>query len=147
MTTRHRKSSTDHAYYHAVPQSPLAPNPAESSELDPENEEDAVDETLLPVEVPTAIRLVHFVFGCAVLLPWNCLWLQNYLCGNRCSLSSTAMITATPYFLAQLEGSSLQHVFPSYLSLIFTMSNFLFLAYATATARQVRRDERECLRV
>ena len=79
MTTRHRKSSTDHAYYHAVPQSPLAPNPAESSVLDPENEEDAVVETLQPVEVPTAIRLVHFVFGCAVLLPWNCLWLQNYL--------------------------------------------------------------------
>ena len=47
--------------------------------LDPEHEEDAVDETLLPVEVPTAIRLVHFVFGCAVLLPWNGLCLQNYL--------------------------------------------------------------------
>ena len=47
------------------------------------------------------------------------------------------MITATPYFLSQLEGSSLQHVFPSYLSLTFTAFNLGFLAHATATAKQV----------
>ncbi|KAF9647064.1 hypothetical protein BDM02DRAFT_3098783 [Thelephora ganbajun] len=72
----------------------------------------------MAVEVTPTIRWTHFVFGSAVLLPWN------------------VMITAMPYFLSQLEGSSLQHVFPSYLSLIFTASNFGFLAHATATAKQ-----------
>ena len=47
------------------------------------------------------------------------------------------MITATPYFLTQLEGSSLQRTFPSYMSLIFTAANFGFLAHATATTKQV----------
>ena len=56
-------------------------------------------------------------------------------CGQL--IFSTAMITATPYFLSQLEGSSLRHNFPSYMSLIFTASNFGFLAHATATAKQV----------
>lgn len=55
------------------------------------------------------------------------------------------MITATPYFLAQLEGSSLQRVFPSYMSLIFTATNFGFLAHATATTKQVWRSGREPL--
>ena len=80
MTTRgpvHRRPSTDNAYYHAVPQSPLAPNPVALSEsltrslvLDPENDE-VIEETVMAVEVTPAIRWVHFIFGCAVLLPWN----------------------------------------------------------------------------
>jgi len=86
--------------------------------LDPENDEDVVEETVLAIEVTPTIRWVYFIFGCAVLLPWN------------------AMITATPYFLAQLEGSPLQHIFPSYMSLIFTTFNFGFLAHATATTKQ-----------
>lgn len=56
-------------------------------------------------------------------------------CGRL--ISSIAMITATPYFLSQLEGSPLQHTFPSYMSLTFTASNVGFLAHATATAKQV----------
>ena len=70
--------STDHAYYYPVPQSSLAPNPillpeslAGSLVLDPENDEDVVEETMLAIEVTPAIRWAHFVFGCAVLLPWN----------------------------------------------------------------------------
>jgi equilibrative nucleoside transporter 1/2/3 len=144
MTARgfgHRRPSTDNAYYHAVPQSPLAPNPVALSEslvLDPENDDNVVEETVMAVEATPAIRWVHFIFGCAVLLPWNGTSPQN-----RCSMftdqliSLTAMITATPYFLSQLEGSPLQHVFPSYMSLIFTASNFVLLAHATATAKQV----------
>lgn len=81
MTTRglgHRRLSSENAYYHAIPQSPLAPNPVVLSEsltgslvLDPENAGDVVEETVMAVEVTPAIRWVHFVFGCAALLPWN----------------------------------------------------------------------------
>ena len=40
--------------------------------LDPENEEDVIEETVLvETKVTPAIRGVCFVFGCAVLLPWN----------------------------------------------------------------------------
>jgi len=46
------------------------------------------------------------------------------------------MINATFYFLSQLEGSSLRHVFPSYMSLIFIVSNLGRLAHATATVKQ-----------
>ena len=70
----HRRPSADDTYYHAIPQSPLAPNPialSESLVVDPENDEDVIGERVMAVEVTPAIRLVHFVFGCAVLLPWN----------------------------------------------------------------------------
>ena len=87
MTTRgpgRRRPSTDNTYYHAVPQSPLAPNPVALSEsltgslvLDPENDEDVIEETIMAVEVTPAIRWVHFIFGCAVLLPWNGMSSQN----------------------------------------------------------------------
>ena len=152
MSTRHGRRSSDDAYYHAVPQSPLAPNPialsaslAGSSVLDPENEEDVIEETVLvETKVTPAIRGVCFVFGCAVLLPWNGMSSQS---GHSVTTMAyivflpTAMITATPYFLAQLEGSSLQRVFPSYFSLISTTSNFGFLAYATATSKRVCRGQ------
>ena len=49
-----------------------------------------------------------------------------------------ALITATPYFLTRLEGSSLKSTFSSYLSTTFTVANFAFLAHATATTKQVR---------
>ena len=90
MTIRgpgHRKRSTEQAYYHAVPQSPLAPNPVALPEiltgslvLDPENDEDVVEETVLAIEVTPATRWVYFVFGCAVLLSWNCKSFQNGPC-------------------------------------------------------------------
>jgi len=87
MTTRgpgHRRPSIENTHYHAVPQSPLAPNPVAFSEsltgslvLDPENEEDVIEETVAAVEVTPAIRWVHFIFGCAVLLPWSGMLSQN----------------------------------------------------------------------
>lgn len=87
MTVRgpgHRRSSDDQAYYHAVPQSPVAPNPVALPEsltgslvLDPENDEDVVEETVLAIEVTPPIRWVYFIFGCAVLLPWNGMSSQN----------------------------------------------------------------------
>jgi len=87
MTTRgpgHRRPSTEDAYYHGIPQSPLAPNPVALSEsltgslvLDPEDEENVVEETVMTVEVTPAIRWVYFIFGCAVLLPWNGTSSQN----------------------------------------------------------------------
>lgn len=54
-----------------------------------------------------------------MLLPWN------------------AMITATPFFLSRLMGSHLKTIFPSVLSSSFTLANFIFLAYTTATAKSV----------
>lgn len=122
MTTRgvgHRRPSTDDTYYHPVQHSPLAPNPVALSEsltgslvLDPENDEDVIEETVMTVEVTPAIRWVHFVFGCAVLLPWNGmssridtlqpLWLTNVLNSHDHSnalfpFSTRRIVTAT-YF-------------------------------------------------
>jgi len=48
------------------------------------------------------------------------------------------MITATPYFLARVRGSSIETLFSSYLSVSFTLSNFGFLAHATAATKSVR---------
>jgi hypothetical protein len=86
MTSRgpgRRGLSTDHTYYHAVPQSP-APNPVALSEslteslaLDPENDEEVIEVAVVTVEVTPAIRWVYFIFGCAVLLPWNGMSLLN----------------------------------------------------------------------
>ena len=50
----------------------------------------------------------------------------------------TVLITATPFFLSRLEGSSIYKLFSSYLSVSFTISNFTFLAHATATTKSVR---------
>lgn len=47
------------------------------------------------------------------------------------------MITATPFFLSRVVGSPFETSFGSYLSTSFTLSNFLFLAHATATSKQV----------
>ncbi|KAG8950066.1 hypothetical protein FRC00_007876, partial [Tulasnella sp. 408] len=52
------------------------------------------------------------------------------------------MITAMPYFLARLEGSSLQATFPSYLSSIFNVAGFTALSYLTATAKQTNTSKR-----
>jgi hypothetical protein len=50
----------------------------------------------------------------------------------------TVMITATPYFLSQLSEGP-RSTFSSYVSITFTVSNFIFLAQATVTSKQVRR--------
>lgn len=94
MTIRgsgHLRASTDQAYYHAVPQSPPAPNPVAIPEsltgslvLDPENDENVVEETVLAVEVTPGIRWVYFIFGCAVLLPWNGMfYTERTHCGHN----------------------------------------------------------------
>ncbi|KIO29462.1 hypothetical protein M407DRAFT_227571 [Tulasnella calospora MUT 4182] len=72
----------------------------------------------------SGIKWAHYILGAACLLPWN------------------AMITAMPYFLARLEGSSLQSAFPSYLSSIFNLAGFAALSYATATAKQANSSKR-----
>lgn len=48
------------------------------------------------------------------------------------------MITAEPYFISQLQHSSIRSTFGSYLVTTFTLSNFLFLAHATITSKKVR---------
>ncbi|KAJ7667657.1 nucleoside transporter-domain-containing protein [Mycena polygramma] len=110
------------ALYHAIPQAPVATNPAVLPHLDPEELQDdatlASDLTPLDVVVNSRIQWIHFVLGCAVLLPWN------------------VMITATPFFLSRLANSPLRLAFSSYLSCAFTASNFIFLARATVTSKR-----------
>lgn len=47
------------------------------------------------------------------------------------------IITAMPYFLSQLQGSSYRGSFGSYVTSSFTIVNFAVLAFATATSKQV----------
>ncbi|KIK08470.1 hypothetical protein K443DRAFT_128378 [Laccaria amethystina LaAM-08-1] len=67
--------------------------------------------------VDARVRWIHFIMGCAVLLPWN------------------VIITATPFFLSRLVGSPMKSTFASYLSSSFNAANFIFLAHATATTK------------
>ncbi|KAF5393979.1 hypothetical protein D9757_000334 [Collybiopsis confluens] len=96
--------------YQPIPRAPAA-------DIELENEEEPF--TPSSGTVDARIGWIHFILGSAVLLPWN------------------ALITAIPYFLSRLEGASYQSTFPSYLSITFTLANFLFLAHATATSKQV----------
>ncbi|KAJ7638488.1 nucleoside transporter-domain-containing protein [Roridomyces roridus] len=110
-------SRSPDALYHALPQ--VAANAAESEGDDATLGLLDADADVPPdVVVDSRIRWIHFILGCAVLLPWN------------------VMITATPFFLARLQGSSLKLAFSSYLSCAFTLSNFVFLARATITSKQ-----------
>ncbi|KAH8115795.1 hypothetical protein DFH11DRAFT_1305599 [Phellopilus nigrolimitatus] len=99
------------AIYQSLPQTPNTGDEAQ----DEETQEQYVSEG---THLDNRIRWVHFIFGCAVLLPWN------------------ALITATPYFLSRLSGTSLKSTFSSYLSISFTVANFCFLAHATLTSKQ-----------
>jgi hypothetical protein len=49
----------------------------------------------------------------------------------------SVMIIAEPYFLSQLQRSSIRSTFSSYLATTFTLSNFAFLAHATLTSKKV----------
>ncbi|CCM03372.1 uncharacterized protein FIBRA_05502 [Fibroporia radiculosa] len=132
--SRRATTSTDsdrafEALYHPVPQAPLASAPARPSlETTLDGDDDGIsgglDGSAISVEADGRIHWIHFILGCAVLLPWN------------------VMITATPYFLSRLEGSSLKSSFSSYLSTTFMVSNFSFLAHATATAQQSSNSRR-----
>jgi len=135
MSGRQRSTSTDHAFeavYHPIPQAPVAANPTRpsleiSSEYDEGGNIDDLDSPALLADDDRRIRWIHFVLGCAVLLPWN------------------AMITATPYFLSRLDESSLKSSFSSYLSCAFMVPNLAFLAHATATAKQSSNSRRVLL--
>lgn len=75
MTESRRHSSSDHAFeavYHPIPQAPVASEPFRPSlELSSEESDVELDSANPPVEVDARIRWIHFVLGCAVLLPWN----------------------------------------------------------------------------
>ncbi|KDQ64899.1 hypothetical protein JAAARDRAFT_52826 [Jaapia argillacea MUCL 33604] len=124
-----QSSSTD-ALYHAIPQAPVAANsaPANTSQDSVIELEDGLVDDIgletLAVQSDAAVRWIHFILGAATLLPWN------------------GLITATPYFLSRLAGSSLARSFSSYLSCTFTVTNFVLLAHATATSKQASRSTR-----
>ncbi|KJA30007.1 hypothetical protein HYPSUDRAFT_81619 [Hypholoma sublateritium FD-334 SS-4] len=105
--------------YHAIPHPDDSAN-ASQIELDVDGE--VLEPPPHPNDLPTIlvdarIRWIHFILGCAVLLPWN------------------VVITAMPFFLSRLATSSLRTTFASYLTTSFTASNFIFLAHATAASK------------
>ncbi|KAI0771979.1 nucleoside transporter-domain-containing protein [Trametes elegans] len=126
-TMPERRPSVSEAVYHPIPQAPVASNPIPSASPDIDDEEISLTSDHVvhhAVVVDSKIRWIHFLLGCAVLLPWN------------------AMITATPYFLSRLEGTRLKSTFSSYLSTTFTAGNLLVLAHATATTRTASKTRR-----
>lgn len=142
MSGHRRASSSDHAFealYHPIPQAPVAAVPARPS-LDLSSDDGAgvaeeLDGEALSADADGRIRWIHFILGCAVLLPWNgkvVIWFFGHL-----SNITVVMITATPFFLSRLDGSPMKSSFSSYLSTTFTAANFGFLAHATATSKQV----------
>lgn len=130
-------SETD-ALYQPLPQSdPVAQ--ADSSDLQLEADEEALAGEFVAQEHSVThdsrIHWIHFILGCAVLLPWNGALHLDVL--NSLLTRFVALITATPYFLTRLQGSSLKSSFSSYLSVTFTVTNFVALAHATVSAKQV----------
>ncbi|KAF7331780.1 Nucleoside transporter [Mycena kentingensis (nom. inval.)] len=107
-TTTTTTMSSD-ALYHPIPQAPVADHPTQL----PED-----DEPLPPQPITPSIKWIHFILGCAVLLPWN------------------VVITAMPFFFARLGDSPLRLAFGSWLACSFTLSNFLWLGLATVTSKQ-----------
>ncbi|THH33639.1 hypothetical protein EUX98_g506 [Antrodiella citrinella] len=136
MSFHHRSSNTDSgAEYQSLSQAPNVEAEGDNSllrSLDLDDEETLADELVTQEAISTTdgrIRWIHFVLGCAVLLPWN------------------VIITATPFFLTRLEGSSLKSTFSSYLSTTFTISNFVFLAHATVSSDQSTNARRALLAI
>ncbi|KAG8689107.1 hypothetical protein FRC11_004085 [Ceratobasidium sp. 423] len=70
------------------------------------------------------IQMIFIVLGASLLLPWN------------------GLITATPYFLSRLAGSSLKPAFGSYLGITHQIFNFSTLIYATLTAANASKTYR-----
>ncbi|GJE84933.1 equilibrative nucleoside transporter 1 [Phanerochaete sordida] len=125
---RNSASETD-ALYHPIPQDVSHA----TVDLQLEDDEEALAEGFVAHEHAVThdhrIGWIHFILGCAVLLPWN------------------ALITASPYFLSRVAGSPLRDTFSSYLSTTFTVANFFFLAHATATEKQSTNSRRALLSI
>jgi len=148
MLGRHRSSSIPSidVPYHALPQAPdieqdiNIPSAIDESESTSDDLEDTIGDESTPsnARVDTRIQWIYFMLGAAVLLPWNGT-LITPLCVPRVTLYTwVVMITAEPYFISQLRGSSIRSIFGSYLATTFTLSNFLFLAHATITSKKAR---------
>ncbi|KAF9482455.1 hypothetical protein BDN70DRAFT_853218 [Pholiota conissans] len=109
------------ALYHVIPHEDDSAN---ASQIELGNDGEAAEpvahqqpEHHAPHPVDSRILWIHFILGCAVLLPWN------------------VVITAMPFFLSRLSASPLRSAFASYLTTSFTAANFLFLAHATAVSK------------
>jgi equilibrative nucleoside transporter 1/2/3 len=130
------------AAYAALPQAPdaaYAGHPVVPTAFEADEAEDQDGEASLPttIHLDARIRCIMFMLGGAVLLPWN--GMSSGII-DICTLTGTiVMITATPYFLSQLS-EGLRATFSSYVSITFTISNFVFLAQATVTSKQVCRS-------
>ncbi|KAI0092464.1 nucleoside transporter-domain-containing protein [Irpex rosettiformis] len=133
MSLQHRTTSGDAGY------EPISQEEADIDEarvpalvLEEDVDEALVEEFVSQEHVAEhdrRIYWIHVILGSAVLLPWN------------------VLITATPYFLARLEGSALKSTFSSYLSTTFTAANFGFLAHATSTSNQSASSRRILLSI
>ncbi|KAI0761722.1 nucleoside transporter-domain-containing protein [Irpex lacteus] len=131
MSLQHRPTTGD-AGYEPISQEEVAINESGTPVLHLEEDEALAEEFITQehaAEHDRRIYWIHVVLGCAILLPWN------------------ALITATPYFLSRLEGSSLKGTFSSYLSTTFTVANFGFLAHATSTSNQATSSRRILLAI
>lgn len=129
----HRNSTRPDPGYQSLPQEPEVETVYSPTEELDVNSEDELVESFVAQEVESShdarIRWIHFILGSAVLLPWN------------------AIITATPFFLSRLEGSSLKSTFSSYLSTSFTVANFFVLAHATVTSHHTTATRRAFLAI
>ncbi|KAK7695562.1 hypothetical protein QCA50_000198 [Cerrena zonata] len=113
--------------YHRVPSEPEVSRASDEFRLGDSDEQESTDEFIhreAALSTDSRVRWIHFILGCAVLLPWN------------------AMITAIPYFVARLNGSPFKSTFGSSLTTTFTVANFVFLAHATATVKKASNARR-----
>jgi solute carrier family 29 (equilibrative nucleoside transporter), member 1/2/3 len=122
------------ALYHSIPQSDAVPM---SSDIGLDGDEGQTIVTASDILVDRRIRWINFMFGSAVLLPWNGAIPLIYAGIQLLNLSRPVLITATPFFLSRLTGSSYKSTFSSYLSSSFTAVSFIVLIYSTATSTQV----------
>ena len=144
MSVHHRPSSgpeSGTAYYQTISQDEVNFDEERAPILDVEEDEDTSADDFLTQEHLAShdrrIYWIHVILGSAVLLPWNGEPRSPLYPHSGLSRRCIALITATPFFLSRLEGSSLRSTFSSYLSTTFTIANFGFLAHATSTSRQV----------
>lgn len=84
------------------------------------------------------VEWVHFILGACVLTPWNgTLYIVEAHARRHSSTLVAVLVTATPYFLARLQGSPFRSTFSFYLSITMCISNLGFLLHAVITAKSV----------